>query len=295
MKKVFFTDRKHVSYRIIKDKVITGIFIILSLTVTIPLFMILYDLFSKGYSQINFDFFTETTPNAILAIKAKAEGSVIPGGVANGIVGSFIIIGIASLLAIPIGVVTGTYLSELKSDKFSGFVRTVVEMLQGVPSIVLGIIGYIWIVKPITKGFSGFAAAVALSIMMLPSIIRTTEETLNMISPSLKEAAFSLGVPYWRVVLKVIIPNGFSGIITGIMLGISRIAGETAPLLLTALGSLVVTYDPTKPMSALPLMVWEFYNDPNLVDMIWSASLLLIILVLVLNIAAKILSAKLKN
>lgn len=280
--------------RLLKDKLFTSGMIFFAFLSSLPLFLILYQLVVKGYRQLNINFLFEEAPDTMEAMMAIANEEIIPGGIANGIVGTLLIVGLASLIAIPLGVICGTYLSENAEHKFAGIVRFVVDLLQGVPSIVLGVIAYIWIVKPVTNGFSALAGSIALAIMMLPSVVRSTEETLKMIPGTLKEAALSLGVPYHKVILKVILPTGISGILTGIILGISRIAGETAPLMLTALGSTVINTNITEPSSAIPLLVWEFYNDPNLVNMIWSASLFLLLLILCLNLTAKAIARKWK-
>lgn len=287
-------SNKKVTRRLLKDKLFTYVVSFLAFLSGVPLFLILYELLKKGYHQINLSFFYKVAPDTMEAMVAVQNNEIIPGGIANGIVGTLIIIGLASLIAIPIGIICGIYLAENSKGKFAGVVRFIVDMLQGVPSIVLGVIGYIWIVKPVTNGFSALAGSVALSIMMLPSIVRSTEETLKMIPGTLKEAALSLGVPYHKTILKVILPTGISGILTGVILGISRIAGETAPLMLTALGSTAINTNITEPSSAIPLLVWEFYNDPNLVNMIWSASLFLLVLILCLNLTAKAIAKKWK-
>ncbi len=281
-------------WRIFNDKLFSIVMMTLAFISAVPLLSILYQLVKKGYKQVRLNFFIEVAPDTMEAVIAKANNELIPGGIANGIVGTLIIVGMASLIAIPLGLTTGIYLSESSKSKMANIVRFVVDMLQGIPSIVLGVISYIWIVKPVTSGFSALAGSVALSIMMLPSIVRSTEETLKMIPPTLKEAALSLGVPYYKTVLKVLLPTGMSGISTGIILGISRIAGETAPLMLTALGSSAINLDITQPSSAIPLLVWEFYNDPNLVDLIWGASLILLLIIFLLNIVAKAISKKWK-
>ena len=283
-----------VKWRIFNDKLFTIVMMAFAFISAIPLFSILYQLIKKGYKQVRLSFFVEVAPDTMEAMMAKMNHEIIPGGIANGIVGTLIIVGMASLIAIPLGLITGVYLSETTKGKMAGIVRFVVDLLQGVPSIVLGVIAYIWVVKPLTSGFSALAGSVALSIMMLPSIIRSTEETLKMIPPTLKEAALSLGVPYYKTVLRVLLPTGISGISTGIILGISRIAGETAPLMLTALGCSAVNLDITQPSSAIPLLVWEFYNDPNLVDLIWGASLILLLIIFLLNLGAKAISKKWK-
>lgn len=268
--------------------------VILSLITISPIALIIYKLIVKGISQISLDFIVKTPPDTFEAMTALSSGEVIPGGIANGITGTLIMVALASLIAIPVGVITGIYLYENPGKILANITRNISDILQGIPSIVLGLIAYIWIVKPITNGFSALAGSVSLSIMMLPMIIRSTEETLKMIPQSIKEAALALGVPYYKVILRVLIPTGFSGLLTGILLGISRILGETAPLMLTALGSSIINLDITKPTSAVPLLIWEFYNDPNMVDLIWSSSLLLMAMVLSLNLISKRIAARSK-
>jgi phosphate transport system permease protein len=187
---------------------------------------------------------------------------------------------------------TGIFLYENPKGWYARLIRNLTDILQGVPSIVLGLIAYLWIVKAVTRGFSALAGSVALAIMMLPLIIRSTEETMKMIPETLKEAAAALGVPYWKIILRVMIPTGFSGLTTGILLSISRILGETAPLMLTTLGSMFITFKIDKPISAVPLLIWEFYNNPNMVQLVWSSSLFLMGLVLILNVIAKRINKK---
>ncbi|WP_319482645.1 phosphate ABC transporter permease PstA [uncultured Draconibacterium sp.] len=284
----------NLSRRTLKDKLFKGLVLFLSLITISPIVLIIYKLVAKGYRQISLEFITKTPPNTFEAMTALSNGELIPGGIANGITGTLLMVVLASLIAIPVGVVTGIYLYENPGKLLANLTRNISDILQGVPSIVLGLIAYMWIVKPITSGFSALAGSVSLSIMMLPMIVRSTEETLKMIPQSIKEAAVALGVPYYKVILRVLIPTGFSGLLTGILLGISRILGETAPLMLTALGSSVINLDITKPTSAIPLLIWEFYNDPNMVDLIWSSSLLLMGMVLTLNLVSKRIAARTK-
>ncbi len=252
-----------------------------------PVILIIIKLISKGIRQINLDFFVSVAPNTLEAMTAIANGEIIPGGIVNGITGSLLMVILASVMAIPLGILVGIYLSENQDKFYANIIRNISEILQGAPSIVLGIISYLWIVINITKGFSAYAGSVSLAIMMLPLIIKSTEETLKMIPSTIKEAAMSLGVPYHKVIFKVLLPTGLSGLLAGILLAISRIIGETAPLMLTALGSSVINFDITKPTSAVPLLIWEFYNDPNLLDLVWSSSLFLMGIVLMLNILVK--------
>jgi phosphate transport system permease protein len=280
-------QQDHSHKRLIKDKLVLALVIALSLVTISPIVLIISKLLIKGYRQISLDFIIKNTPDTYEAITAVANGEIIPGGIANGIVGTLLMVISASILAIPVGVITGIFLYENQGKFMANLTRNISDILQGVPSIVLGLISYLWIVKHVTMGYSALAGSVSIAIMMLPMIIRSTEETLKMIPQTLKEAALALGVPYHKVILRVLIPTGFSGLLTGILLGISRILGETAPLLLTALGSSIINLDMTKPTSAIPLLIWEFYNDPNMIDLIWSSSLLLMIMILALNIISK--------
>ncbi|CCZ79950.1 phosphate ABC transporter permease PstA [Odoribacter laneus CAG:561] len=281
------------TYRHFKDRLFFWTVCIFSALTAIPLILIIWEVVKKGYKQINLNFFTETAPSTLDAMLARNSGELIPGGIANGITGTLLMVVIASLLAIPTGILGGIYLSEKPKTWFSILIRFLTDLVQGSPSIVIGIIAYSWIVKPLGS-YSALAGSIALSIMMLPLIIRSTEETLKMLPGSLKEAGLALGASYTHVILKVLLPSAFGGLFTGILLAISRVMGETAPLMLTALGSSAINWDILKPTSAVPLLIWEFYNDPNLIDMIWSSSLFLLLLILLLNIIAKQVARKWK-
>ena len=278
-------------YRTIKNKVFFYTTCFLASLTVIPLFAIIWELIKKGYKQINWNFFTESAPSTLDAMLARGTGDIIPGGIANGITGTLLMVVLAAIIAIPIGIMVGIHLSEHPKTKISNITRFLTDLIQGSPSIVIGIIAYAWVVKPLGS-YSALAGSVALSIMMLPLIVRSTEETLKMLPGSLKEAGLALGASYTSVILKVLLPAAFGGLFTGILLAISRVMGETAPLMLTALGSTAINWDVLKPTSAVPLLIWEFYNDPNLIDMIWSSSLFLLMLILTLNIIAKQIAKK---
>ena len=278
-------------YRTIKNKVFFYTTCFLASLTVIPLFAIIWELIKKGYKQINWNFFTESAPSTLDAMLARGTGDIIPGGIANGITGTLLMVVLAAIIAIPIGIMVGIHLSEHPKTKFSNITRFLTDLIQGSPSIVIGIIAYAWVVKPLGS-YSALAGSVALSILMLPLIVRSTEETLKMLPGSLKEAGLALGASYTSVILKVLLPAAFGGLFTGILLAISRVMGETAPLMLTALGSTAINWDVLKPTSAVPLLIWEFYNDPNLIDMIWSSSLFLLMLILTLNIIAKQIAKK---
>lgn len=277
--------------RKVKDKLMLwGICFFAALT-AVPLLAILLEVLFRGYDQLSWQFFTEPTPTAYKAMKAIEAGEPIPGGIANGIIGTMIILSMAVVVAVPIGILCGAFLAENSKKRYAQVVSYLTDLLQGTPSVIIGIITYIWVVVPM-KGYSAIAGSVALAIMMLPLIIRSTEETLRILPASLKEAGLALGGNKARVMLKVQLPAAFGGIFTGILLAISRVIGETAPLMFTALGCSVIRWSIDKPISAVPLQIWEFFNDPYLQDLVWGASLFLLLFVLSLNLIANYLSKK---
>jgi len=268
----------HLTFRLIKDKFFFSMVILFAFLISIPLFVILYYIIKTGFSVINLDFF----------IRLPKPMGEIGGGILNGLAGTFLIIIFSSILAIPLGISTGIYLSEYRHHALAKYVRFCAEVLQGVPSIVLGIIAYLWIVIPMNS-FSGFAGSVALAIMMLPVIIRSTEETLRLVPETYKEAALSLGVPYSVTIIRVVLPCALNGIITSVLLGVARIAGETAPLLFTAFGSPFLSFDMFKPIHSLPLMIYNYASSPYPQDneFAWGISAILCGFVLLLNLLAK--------
>lgn len=279
--------------RIFKNKLLYIVVCVFSGLTAIPLLAILGEVLIKGWKQLNWTFLTEATPNAYSAMLAMANGDPVPGGIANGIVGTFLMLVMAAVVAIPVGIFCGICLSEFRGKWFATVVSYLTDLLHGTPSIIIGIITYIWVVVPM-KGYSAIAGSVALFIMMLPLIIRSTEETMKILPETLKEAGLALGGSYWRVMLQVMLPSAFGSIFTGILLAISRVVGETAPLMFTALGGAAVSWNISRPMSAVPLMIWEFFNDPNLQSLIWGASLFLLTFVLCLNLLAKRIQKKWK-
>lgn len=290
--KVILDQNDSSNWRETKNKLFYVTVVILSCITILPILLIVYQLLAKGLKQINFDFFLKVAPDTLQAMTAVRNGEIIPGGIANGITGSLMMVAVAAVIAIPVSITIGIFLYENQGKRYANFIRSLTDILQGAPSIVLGLIAYIWIVKGVTNGFSALAGSVALAIMMLPLIIRSTEETMKMIPVNIKEAGAALGVPYHRIILKIMIPSGFSGLMTGILLSISRVLGETAPLMLTTLGSTTINFNITKPTSAVPLQIWEFYNNPNMIDLVWSSSLFLVAFVLTLNIIAKRISMR---
>jgi phosphate transport system permease protein len=262
--------------RRVKDHLATGLAIGSTILVIAPLVAVFIYLLYKGARSLNWDFFT----------KIPAPVGMAGGGMANAIVGSGVLLALASAMGIPVGIAAGIYLSEYgQGTKLSNVVRFTADVLNGVPSIVMGIAVYSMIVVP-QQGYSAFAGGVALGIMMIPTVARTTEEMLLMVPHSIREAALGLGVPDWRSVLSITLKTATPGVITGCMLAFARVAGETAPLLFTALGNQYWSTNPNQPIAALPLQIYVYaispYDDWH--RLAWAGALVLIVLI-VLSVA----------
>jgi phosphate transport system permease protein len=268
-----------------KSVIFKGVVVFFAFLITVPLLIILIYIIKQGIFQVNWHFLTNV----------PAPVGEPGGGIANALLGSFIMVLIAAVVAIPVGMAAGIYLSENPKTKLAYYSGLCVDILQGVPSIVVGIVVYFWIVKPLGT-FSAISGSIALAIMMLPIVIRSTEQTLKLLPDSLKEAALSLGVPYHRVILKVIIPCGFAGILSGITLSVARVIGETAPLLFTAFGNPYLSTSITKPMESLPHLIFTYATSPydDWHNLAWGASFILLMFVLLLNIFTKLLTRKWK-
>jgi len=271
--------------RILWDKLFKAVIILLTFCSILPMFFILFLITSKGISVINWRFVTHLP---------KPVGEM-GGGISNAIIGTFMLIGIATAFSVPVGILAGIFLSENRKGRLASLTRLCVETLQGIPSIVIGIIAYIWLVVSMGS-FSALSGGMALGLMMLPVIITATEETLKLIPESLREASLALGVSYPRTILKVILPAGVSGIATGILLSIARVAGETAPLLFTAFGSPFMNLNVLKPINSLPLMIFNYATSPypEWHTLAWGASFILIVLVLGLNLFTKVVTKRWK-
>lgn len=257
-------------WRRLKNLLFTGMAALTAILVLAPLLAIFGYLIYRGAGALNFDFLTHTP-------KPVGEAG---GGMANAIVGSGMILGIASLIGVPLGVGAGVYLSEYSRGRFGDFIRFTADVLNGVPSIVIGIAAYGLIV--LKQGhFSALAGGVALGIMMVPTVTRTTEEMLLMVPHSVREAALGLGVPQWRTTLSITLRTATSGVITGIMLAFARVAGETAPLLFTAFGNQFWNLDPGQPTAALPLQIFVYAISPfdEWHRQAWAGALVLIVLI----------------
>src|SRR5579864_208545 len=251
------------------DHLMTGVAVLTVVLVLVPLVAIFGYLVYRGLGSINWAFLTQTP-------KPVGESG---GGMANAIAGSILILGIASIIGVPFGIGAGIYLAEFGRNRFGSAIRFTADVLNGVPSIVIGIVAWAILVRG--RGFSALAGGVALSIMMVPTICRTTEEMLLLVPQALREAAYGLGVPRWRTTLSVTLRTATSGVITGVMLAFARVAGETAPLLFTALGNTYWSLRYDQPTAALPLQIYVYANSPyeDWHRQAWAGSFVLIILI----------------
>jgi len=243
----------------------------------IPLLSILYEVVSRGAPQLSINFLTQKDAD---------------GGIGPAIQGTLILIGLTSVIGIPVGVLSGVYLAEFGNNKYATSIRIVNDVLTEFPSIVVGITAFGVVVLGIIGSYSPLAGAVALSFILIPIVARTTEESLKLVPNSVREAALALGVHKWRTTLSVVLPAAKGGLVTGTLLAIARIAGETAPLIMTILGNAYFFQGFSSPMDALPLRIWRDSLQPyaNLQAQGWGAALVLILIVLSLNIAVRVAS-----
>ncbi len=271
--------------RRIKDKIFTAMVWGLTFSCLAVVFIILFYIFEKGIGSLNWAIFSQNP-------KPVGENG---GGMLNAIVGSLMVVSIAAILAIPIGVSVGIYLAENRGRKLSDSIALAVDVLQGIPSIVVGIVIYVWIVKPTGK-FSSYSGSIALAIMMLPPIIKNTEETLILIPTTLKEASLALGASYFRTTMKVMLPAGIGGIFSGCIIGIARIAGEVAPLLFTAFGNPALNFNILKPVDTIPKVIFTYASSPydDWHRIAWGGSVILVSFIILLNTIIKIFESRWK-
>ncbi|HEX4603372.1 MAG TPA: phosphate ABC transporter permease PstA [Candidatus Angelobacter sp.] len=258
-------------YRRLSNGLALGLITSAALIVTVPLFLILGTVIYRGAAGLNWAFFTEIP---------KPVGE-LGGGMANAIAGSVMMLGMASLIGVPLGIGAGVYLAEYGRDKWGNIVRFTADVLNGVPSIVIGLTAYAMVVV-VQKHFSMLAGSVALGIMMIPTISRTTEEVLLLVPQSIREAALGLGIPRWRTILSVVLRTASAGIVTSIMLAFARIAGETAPLIFTAFGNQYWNANINQPTAALPLQIYSYsvmpYDQAH--QQAWTGALVLISMIM---------------
>jgi phosphate transport system permease protein len=264
--------------RRVKNAVMLGLLSAAAVVATLPLILIMYHLVRNGLSSVNLAFFT-TMP---------APPGSDEGGMANAIAGTLVLIGLACLMGLPVGIGAGLYLAEYRGSKLSTGVRFLSDVLNGLPSIVIGIFVWELLVRPVRQ-FSAVAGAVALAAMMIPLVTRTTEEMIRTVPNALREAALALGYSRWRTSLTIVLRTAAPGIATGALVAIARIGGETAPLLFTAFGNRFWSLSPFEPIAALPLQIFEYAKSPydDWHRQAWAGSLVLITLVLVMSVIAR--------
>jgi phosphate transport system permease protein len=268
-------------WRKIKSALASAISFVSAVLVIAPLALIFFHLIRNGASSVNWAFFTELP---------KPVG-VAGGGMANAIVGSFELLGFASLIGIPIGVFGGVYLAEYGTTRGNWALRFIADVLNGVPSITWGVVVYGLAVLPF-KGFSAFAGALALGLMMIPLIMRTTEEVVLLVPNGYREAALALGIARWKTIVHIVMKTASKGIITGILLALARVAGETAPLLFTAFGNRFWNHDPTQPIAAVPLQIFSYAISPyeDWHRQAWAGALVLLTTIFLINVAVRVIT-----
>lgn len=257
-----------------------------ALFVLFPLFLIIRYVLVQGAGALNLSFFTELP---------KPVGE-IGGGMKHAILGTLYVVIIGALIAIPVGITCGVYLSEFKKSKLSKTLKMTIDLMSGIPSIVIGIFAYLMVVVPL-KSFSALAGGVALSIIMLPIIVKTSEEILKLVPEHIREAGLALGLARWKVILFIVLKGSFSNLITGIILAISRAAGETAPLLFTAFGNMYLSYEFDKPIATLPVQIYTYAISPfkDWQRQAWAGAFVLMVIILGMNLFARYIFLKLNE
>lgn len=263
------------------DRTMGALLCLSAIAALTPLMLVIGFILRNGLAGINIDLLTQLP---------KPVGE-LGGGMANAFLGTAILILLASLMGVPVGMLSGIFLSEMGNNRFASTLRFLTDVLTGVPSIIVGIVAYTLLVVPM-HSFSALSGGVALALIMIPVVTRTTEEALRRVPQSLREAAWGLGVSEWKTILFVIVPSGLGGIVTGIMLAIARVSGETAPLLFTAFGSRFWPDGLTQPIAAAPLQIFQYavapYKDWH--NQAWAAAFVLMLLVLGLNVGVRVVT-----
>jgi phosphate transport system permease protein len=271
--------RYNIGRRLVVDKIVKGVVFLCVIVAIVPLASILAEVFTNGSAALTLEFLTQV-PGAV--------GSDHPGGIGPAIQGTLVLIGMSCLIGVPIGVMGGVFLSEYGNNRYGRTVGFFNDVLSGFPTIVIGVFAFILIVLTVGN-FSVWAGTFALSIIMLPIIMRTTEESLKLVPVTYREAGYALGIRRWSVILRIVLTSAKSGLVTGIMLAVARIAGETAPLIFTILGSSQFMSGLNGPIDALPLRLWRLSSLPydSAVTQGWGAAFILIIMVFSLNIGVR--------
>ena len=268
------------------NRMMLGFLAVASLVAILPLIFVLYYVVHRGLQGLNLAFFTQLP---------KPVGET-GGGLGNAVLGTLVLVTMGSGVGVPIGISAGVFLSEFRRSRFANLVRSSVELLAGVPSIILGIFAYALVVVPM-HGFSALAGAFALAIILIPTVAKTTEEVLKLVPDHIREAGLGLGLPRWKVILRIVLYGSRSGILTGVMLGVARISGESAPLLFTAMNSQYWPRGIFAPISSLPVQIYTYAISPfdDWTQLAWTGSMVLVFVVLIANLAMRaILGGKTK-
>ncbi|MCW2607643.1 MAG: phosphate transporter, inner rane subunit PstA [Frankiales bacterium] len=270
------------------DRLVTTSVVLAFVLALLPLFSVLAYTASRGIHRFDVDFFYRSQRS----IGARDPG----GGAYHALLGTLEQVGIATLIAVPFGLLVAVYVVEYGRGRLAATIRFFVDVMTGIPSIVAGLFVLSSWILGLGMGFSGFAAALALTVLMLPIIVRSAEEMLRLVPSSLREASLALGVPRWKTILRIVLPTALPGIVTGVMLAVARVMGETAPVLLTAFGAASIVRDPFGggPQSSLPLFIYQQAGDAQqtAVDRAWTAALTLILLVMALNLLARLVTRR---
>jgi phosphate transport system permease protein len=268
-------------WRNFKNALMQAVAFVCAILVVVPLFLVLYHLIKEGFSSINLAFFTQLP-------KPVGESG---GGMANAIAGTFTLLAQAAVYGVPVGVLGGIFLSEYGGTRLNWAIRFAADILNGVPSITWGMVVYALLVMPM-HGYSALAGGIVLGMMMIPLVMRTTEEVLQLVPGGYREAALALGIAKWRAIVQIVVRTALKGIVTGILLALARVAGETAPLIFTALGNQFWTHKLTEPISAMPLQIFAYaispYDDWH--RLAWAGALVLVMFVLTINISVRLLT-----
>ena len=268
-------------WRKFKNGLMQAVTFTCAILVVAPLVLVFYHLVREGFSSLNLAFFTQLP-------KPVGENG---GGLANAIAGTFVLLAQAAVFGVPVGVLGGVFLSEYGSSRLNWWIRFAADVLNGVPSITWGMVVYALVVVPM-KGFSALAGGIVLGLMMIPLVMRTTEEVLQLVPNGYREAALALGIAKWRAIVQIVVRTALKGIVTGVLLALARVAGETAPLLFTALGNQYWAHNLTEPISALPLQIFAYavspYDDWH--RQAWAGALVLLLLVFFVNAGVRVLT-----
>lgn len=264
-------------------RIAVGLCLALCLVAVFPLFSILWEVWDKGHGVVSWSFLSETPTSPF---------SKEPGGILNAIVGSGLVVAIGTALGAPLGIIAGIYLAEVGKGKPAAIVRAAADALAGIPSIVAGLFAYALIVAHYQ--YSAWAAGVALAVLVVPVVTRTTEEALRTVPKNLREASLALGAPQWYTTARIVLPQAWGAAVTGLLLAVARIAGETAPILLTSIKSPFLVTDPSQGVATLPTLIYDYGKSayPKENAQAWGAALVLIALVLLLNIVVRLLSRR---